>query len=99
MVCKVVLVVHLYTGIINFIPAAYLITFNIIIKFFFIQGVVSDAVLHQVLVAQLPGAKTEESIQALHSTALQVATGSTPSMVDYIKLMTPVNTLILLSFF
>ena len=52
--------------------------------------------LHQVLVSQLPASKTEESIQALHRTALQVAASSAPSTVNYIKLMSPVSNLKLL---
>ena len=69
-------------GNINFIHCHY---------YSLIQGIVSETVLHQVLVSQLPAAKTEESIQALHSTALQVAAGATPSSVNYIKLMSPVS--------
>ena len=65
------------------------------------QGLVGKSDLHQVLVAHLP-AKTEEHLQALQSTAVEVAAGPKPSTIDYIKLMTPVshkNTLISLSLF
>ena len=45
---------------------------------------------HHVLVTHLP-AKTEEHLQALQSTAIEVAAGHKPSTIDYIKLMTPVS--------
>ena len=54
------------------------------------QGLVSESVLHEVMVAQLPG-KSKENLQALQNTAVQVAASPTPSSINYIKLMTPVS--------
>ena len=46
--------------------------------------------LREVLSTQLH-AKPEDSLQALHSVAIQAAPGPKPSTIDYIKLMTPVS--------
>jgi hypothetical protein len=54
------------------------------------QGLLNESMLREVLSAQLP-AKPEEHLQALHSVAIQVASGPKPSTIDYIKLMTPVS--------
>ena len=63
---------------------------HIIILFSLTQGLVSEQALHEVMVANLPG-KSEIHLQALRSTAIQVAAGPKPATIDYIKLMTPVS--------